>query len=138
MAAIAYPTVPTSVRWTSLYIPVMPKHGDLARRIAVVTGAASGLGAAMARKFAEAGMSVAALDIDGAGADATAAVLADELGVQTTSFRTDVGDAGSVAAAATHVESILGGCDVVCANVGVEQFGAVTASPRTTGRGSST
>jgi len=32
-----------------------------------------------------------------------------------------------VAAAARHVEATLGGCDVLCANVGVQQFGAVDA-----------
>jgi NAD(P)-dependent dehydrogenase (short-subunit alcohol dehydrogenase family) len=48
----------------------------LVGRVAVVTGAGSGLGAAMARKFAEAGM---------------AAALADELGVPATSVRGAVG-----------------------------------------------
>jgi NAD(P)-dependent dehydrogenase (short-subunit alcohol dehydrogenase family) len=95
--------------------PTVANRGDLVGRIAVVTGAGSGLGAAMARKFAEAGMGVTALDIDGAGAEATAAALADELGVPTTSVHTDVGDAGSVAVAAQQVEATLGGCDLVCA-----------------------
>jgi NAD(P)-dependent dehydrogenase (short-subunit alcohol dehydrogenase family) len=98
---------------------------DLAGRIAVVTGAGSGLGAAMARTFAEAGMAVAALDIDEGAARATAAGLADDLGVATTAVRTDVGDAGSVATAAEHVAAELGGCHVLCANVGVQQFGAI-------------
>ena len=98
---------------------------DLAGRIAVITGAGSGLGAAMARLFARTGMAVAALDIDEASARETAAALADEFGVPTTALRVDVGDAASVAAAARHVEATLGGCDVLCANVGVQQFGAV-------------
>ena len=70
-------------------------------------------------------MAVATLDIDKASAQTTAAALADELGVPTTSARTDVGDAQSVAAAAQHVKATLGGCDLVCANVGVQQFGAI-------------
>jgi NAD(P)-dependent dehydrogenase (short-subunit alcohol dehydrogenase family) len=98
---------------------------DLPGRIAVVTGAGSGLGAAMARTFAEAGMAVAVLDIDEAGARATATSLADELGVPTTAARTDVGDPDSVAAAVKHVADALGGCDLLCANVGVQQFGAI-------------
>jgi NAD(P)-dependent dehydrogenase (short-subunit alcohol dehydrogenase family) len=39
--------------------------------------------------------------------------------------RVDVGDAASIADAAAHVEASLGGCDLICANVGVQQFGAI-------------
>jgi meso-butanediol dehydrogenase / (S,S)-butanediol dehydrogenase / diacetyl reductase len=99
--------------------------GDLAGRIAVVTGAGSGLGAAMARTFAEAGMAVAALDIDETAARATATSLAEDFDVPTTAVHTDVGDADSVATAAKHVGEALGGCDLLCANVGVQQFGAL-------------
>lgn len=95
----------------------------LAGTLAAITGAGSGLGAAMGRVFARAGMAIAALDIDGPAAERTATAIADEFGVATTAARTDVGDPASVAAAARHVESTLGGCDVVCANVGVQQFG---------------
>jgi NAD(P)-dependent dehydrogenase (short-subunit alcohol dehydrogenase family) len=98
---------------------------QLAGQIAVITGAGSGLGAAMGRLFAGAGMAVAALDIDEPSARQTAAALAEQFGVPTTSLRMDVGDAGSVAAAARHVAQTLGGCDVLCANVGVQQFGAI-------------
>ena len=79
--------------------------GDLAGRIAVVTGAGSGLGAAMARTFAEVGMAVAALDIDEAAAQATATSLADEFGVPTTAVHTDVGDADSVVAACAELKA---------------------------------
>jgi NAD(P)-dependent dehydrogenase (short-subunit alcohol dehydrogenase family) len=98
---------------------------DLTGRIAVVTGAGSGLGAAMCRRFAAAGMRIAALDIDADNAAVVAGALADEHGVPTMSARVDVGDAGSLAAAAAEVERALGGCDVLCANVGVQQFGAI-------------
>jgi NAD(P)-dependent dehydrogenase (short-subunit alcohol dehydrogenase family) len=98
---------------------------ELTGRVAVVTGAGSGLGAAMARAFAEAGMAVAALDIDLGSAETTAATLAKEHGLPTMACRVDVGDAASVAEAASEVASTLGGCDVLCANVGVQQFGAI-------------
>ena len=98
---------------------------QLAGRVAVITGGGGGLGAALGKVFAEVGMGVAALDIDGAAAQRTAAELAETFGVPTTSLRVDVGDAGSIEAAARHVEATLGGCDVLCANVGVQQFGAI-------------
>ena len=56
---------------------------------------------------------------------ATAAALADEFGVPTIGLGVDVGDTESVATAAEHVFRALGGCDVLCANVGVQQFGAI-------------
>jgi NAD(P)-dependent dehydrogenase (short-subunit alcohol dehydrogenase family) len=94
-------------------------------RVAVITGGGSGLGAALARVFAAAGADVATLDIDEARARETADAVASEFGVTTTARRTDVGDAPSIAAAAEHVATTLGGCDVLCANVGVQQFGAI-------------
>jgi meso-butanediol dehydrogenase / (S,S)-butanediol dehydrogenase / diacetyl reductase len=97
---------------------------ELAGKVAVVTGAGSGLGAAMARECAAAGMDVAALDIDEPRARATA----DELqasGVRTLALRVDVGDAASTHDAVRRVEEWSGGCDLLCANVGVQQFGSI-------------
>ena len=94
-------------------------------KVAVITGGGSGLGAALGQVFAAEGMAVAVLDIDEAAARQTAAGLAGEFGVPTAPVPVDVGDAGSIMAAAHRVEADLGGCDVLCANVGVQQFGAV-------------
>jgi NAD(P)-dependent dehydrogenase (short-subunit alcohol dehydrogenase family) len=67
-----------------------------------VTGAASGLGAATARRLATEGARVAVLDFDGEGA----ARVADEIGGL--AVQADVGDAGSVEAAVARVVSELG------------------------------
>jgi NAD(P)-dependent dehydrogenase (short-subunit alcohol dehydrogenase family) len=99
--------------------------GELAGHVAVVTGGGSGLGAAMGHAFAAEGAAVAVLDIDGASAADTARRIADDHSVATTSLRVDVGDTASVDAAADHVGATLGGCHVLCANVGVQQFGAI-------------
>jgi NAD(P)-dependent dehydrogenase (short-subunit alcohol dehydrogenase family) len=98
---------------------------DLHGRTAVVTGAGSGLGAALARALADAGANVALLDIDAEAAAAHAKTIADEVGVTTTSARVDIGDTASVVTAAEHVRVTLGGCDILCSNVGVQQFGAI-------------
>jgi meso-butanediol dehydrogenase / (S,S)-butanediol dehydrogenase / diacetyl reductase len=79
----------------------------------------------MARAFADAGANVALLDIDAESAAANAATIAEETGVTTTSARVDVGDTASVVTAAEHVHNALGGCDILCSNVGVQQFGAI-------------
>jgi meso-butanediol dehydrogenase / (S,S)-butanediol dehydrogenase / diacetyl reductase len=97
---------------------------DLAGRIAVVTGAGSGFGAALAHEFARAGMAVAALDIDEPRAGDTASALA-AYGVAAHAGRIDAGDPESIRDAAGWVGERFGGCDLLCANVGVQQFGSL-------------
>jgi len=65
--------------------------GEYAERTAVITGAGSGLGAAMAALFARAGARVALLDIDGARAEEQAAVLRAE-GADAFALSVDVAD----------------------------------------------
>jgi NAD(P)-dependent dehydrogenase (short-subunit alcohol dehydrogenase family) len=94
--------------------------------VAVVTGGASGLGAAMAQEYARAGMHVAVLDIDEARAQDIARSLAD-LGVDSMAVPVDTGDVASIADAAVRVDERFGGCNLLCANVGVQQFGSLDA-----------
>jgi NAD(P)-dependent dehydrogenase (short-subunit alcohol dehydrogenase family) len=96
----------------------------MSEQVAVVTGAGSGLGAAMADVFARADIAVACLDIDGDNAAATAARV-EAAGVPALACRVDVADRASVDAAADAVRRQFGGCDILCANVGVQQFGAI-------------
>jgi NAD(P)-dependent dehydrogenase (short-subunit alcohol dehydrogenase family) len=93
-------------------------------RTAVITGAGSGLGAAVADLFAGEGANAALLDIDGERAAAKAAEL-NGRGTQAIAAKVDVADATSVAAAAEAVRAKFGSCEVLCANVGVQQFGAI-------------
>ncbi len=101
-------------------------EGDLAGRVAAVTGGGSGLGAAMAHEYARAGMHVAVLDIDELRARDVAAELA-ALGVEAVAFPIDTGDLASIRDAAARVDERFGGCDLLCANVGVQQFGSIDA-----------
>jgi NAD(P)-dependent dehydrogenase (short-subunit alcohol dehydrogenase family) len=92
--------------------------------VAVITGAGSGLGRSMAERFAAADMAVVALDIDGRHAEETAQLLRDA-GGRASALRADVADRASMEAAAAAVAQAFGGCTVLCANVGVQQFGAL-------------
>jgi NAD(P)-dependent dehydrogenase (short-subunit alcohol dehydrogenase family) len=99
---------------------------DPAGGVAVVTGGASGLGAAMAHEYARAGLHVAVLDIDEPRARDVASELA-ALGVDARAVRVDTGDLGSIRDAAARVDERFGGCNLLCANVGVQQFGSLDA-----------
>lgn len=90
----------------------------LARKTAVVTGAASGLGFAMAKRFAAEGMNIVLADIEqdalARAADAIAAI-----GVQALPVRTDVSQADSVDALAEAAKDRFGDIHLVCNNAGV-------------------
>ncbi len=85
----------------------------LSGRRALVTGAASGIGAATCRRFLAEGAAVAALDVDTGGL----VQLAEELDVVT--VRADVADGPTVTAAVVEAAERLGGLDTVFNNAGV-------------------
>ncbi|MGE3693407.1 MAG: SDR family NAD(P)-dependent oxidoreductase [Novosphingobium sp.] len=97
--------------------------GDYSGKTAVITGAGSGLGAAMASLFAGAGANVALLDIDLERAEAKAAQLRTS-GTDCLAMQVDAADRASLQAAADAVRAKYGAAHVLCANVGVQQFGA--------------
>jgi len=88
-------------------------------RVAVVTGAAGGIGAALAQACSERGMKVVAADIDAPGAEATA----QRLGEQAVAHRVDVSDAQSVASLADACFAQWGQVDLLFNNAGVFQGG---------------
>lgn len=91
---------------------------------AVVTGAGSGLGKAMVERFAARGMSVVALDIDGERAEQTAQAIRDA-GGKAAALQVDVAKRTAVEDAVKFASQAFGACNVLCANVGVQQFGAI-------------
>src|SRR5262249_55645901 len=92
---------------------------DVRGKVAVVTGGASGIGRAMATRFAAEGMNVVIADIEEGPLQATS----DELGVY--GVRTDVTDAASVAALADATLERFGAVHVVCNNAGVGGGGLI-------------
>lgn len=88
-------------------------------RVAVITGASSGIGAATARALATDGYRVALL---ARRADRIRA-LAEELGDGAIAIEADVTDRGSLVAAAERVKAEFGGTDVLVNNAGIMLLG---------------
>src|SRR5689334_16384170 len=91
---------------------------DLSGRVAVVTGAGSGIGAAIANGFAKAGAKVAILDRDGeAAANVAARIVA--IGGNVIAFTCDVTRQDAVGAVAGEVKARLGSADILVNNAGI-------------------
>jgi NAD(P)-dependent dehydrogenase (short-subunit alcohol dehydrogenase family) len=92
-----------------------------ATKVAVITGAAQGIGLATAKRFFAEGWSVAMLDVLVEQQAAEASVLGDDARVQALSC--DVSDAASVDAAFAAVKARFGRIDAMVANAGTATFG---------------
>ncbi len=88
-------------------------------RVAVVTGAARGIGFGTATRFAEEGASVAILDLDETAAVEAAAKLPVTGGAKAVGIGADVGSTESAEAAVERVVAELGGIHVLVNNAGI-------------------
>jgi len=91
---------------------------DLAGKTAVVTGGASGIGHAMAQRFATAGMRLVLADVEAPALDAAVEGFAGD-GIEATGVVTDVSSIESMEELAAKANEAYGGVHVVCNNAGV-------------------
>lgn len=93
-------------------------------QVAIVTGAARGIGRAVAARLADAGARVALVDLDGTGAAAAAADLT-RAGYEALGCAADVGDADQVRAMVAQVVGHWGPPRILVNNAGISDFGSI-------------
>jgi len=92
-------------------------------RVAIVTGAASGMGRATALLLASEGAKVAITDLDLAACEAVAA----EAGPNAKAFALDVADGEAIKATVAAIAAHFGGIDILINNAGVSSFAPLDA-----------
>jgi 3-oxoacyl-[acyl-carrier protein] reductase len=91
---------------------------SIAGRVAIVTGAASGMGRATARLFASEGAQVAVVDLDLAACEA----VATECGHGALAYALDVADGAAIASTVAQIGADFGAVDILVNNAGVSSF----------------
>ncbi len=94
-------------------------------RVGVVTGAANGIGFAIAERLHREGMRVVLADYDGDALDKAVATLGDDPD-RVVGIRTDVSLADEVEHLAQRADELFGGTDVLVSNAGVGAYGFTT------------
>lgn len=97
---------------------------DLVEKVAVVTGAGSGIGQALARGLAKEGMKLVLAGLDRDRLEATAEIVSDS-GAECLCVRADVSHLGDVQGIAEKALARFGRIHVLCNNAGVGPFGTV-------------
>ncbi|MFC1902081.1 SDR family NAD(P)-dependent oxidoreductase [Chloroflexota bacterium] len=100
------------------------KRFELTGKVALVTGAGSGIGRAICEAMAESGSDVVCADIDEAGAQETAGIIA-EYGVKTAVVKADVSKQDEVKALFQRVDRDFGKLDILFNNAGITTKGVM-------------
>jgi NAD(P)-dependent dehydrogenase (short-subunit alcohol dehydrogenase family) len=104
---------------------LMEESMDFTGKVAVVTGGASGIGAACAQAFSERHASVAVVDRDAEAGERTVGRLR-ETNRAAEFFAADVSDAFQIGRVAGAIVKRFGGIDVLASNAGIQRYGTVT------------
>jgi rhamnulose-1-phosphate aldolase/alcohol dehydrogenase len=109
-------------------LTLAPPEKELARRIALVTGAAGGIGRAVARRLAREGAHVVVADLDGGAVARVAEEIVGEAGPQRArGVAMDVAAEGSVEAGVQAAVEAYGGLDIVVSNAGIAHSAPIDA-----------
>ena len=104
-----------------------PAPGELAGRVALIVGGASGIGRAAARALAARGAHVVVADLNGQGSDLVAAELVSSYGEgRAASVQADVTDEAAVAEMMRRTVLAFGGLDILVASAGLATSAPVT------------
>ena len=107
-------------------LTLLPKEKELAGKVAVITGAASGIGRACAERFAEEGAHVVVTDVDLELAQEVAKKIVEKHGLRRAiALRLDVSSEKDVERAFAETVREYGGVDVVVSNAGISSFGSL-------------
>jgi rhamnulose-1-phosphate aldolase/alcohol dehydrogenase len=111
-------------------LTLLPKEKELAGKIVLVTGAASGIGRAVAERFAEEGAHVVVTDVDSALAGEVARSIVEKHGLRrAVALTLDVSAEDDVERAFTAAIREYGGIDIVVSNAGISSFGSLDTLP---------
>lgn len=109
----------------------MPRLTKLSRsiagKIALVTGAASGMGRATAHLFADEGAKVAVLDRNGEGVSAVVQEIS-QAGGEAKGWSLDLMDAGQIAPVIAEIAAHFGGLDILVNNAGIDAGARIQSS----------
>lgn len=108
-------------------LKLAPPERELARHVALVTGAAGGIGSAICDRLARDGAHIVATDIDLEGAERLASQVNARYGPgRAMAIRMDVTDEAAVRAAFAEAGRVFGGIDIAVNNAGLASSAAIT------------
>ena len=111
-------------------LTLLPKEKELAGKVVIITGAASGIGRACAERFAEEGAHVVVTDIDLQLAESVAQSIVEKNGLRRAiAVSLDVSSEDDVERAFAATIRAYGGVDIIVSNAGISSFGSLDVLP---------